>query len=250
MLSLLLLIPTVFAWGATGHRAVGLIAEQHLSRRATRALETVMEGESLARASTWPDEIRSDPTWQARLPESSSWHYINAEPGEAVVRPEEPDNLWRALERFEEQAADRSLPTETRRQAVRWLVHLIGDAHQPLHAGYADDRGGNRVSVRFFGESTNLHRVFDEHLIEHSRLSYTELAAFVDIATPAEVATLQAAGPGVWLSESRTLLTDIYAVGDEGELSWSYVWAQTPVVERRLMEAGVRLAGVLERIFG
>lgn len=207
-----------------------------------------MGEESLARASTWPDEIRSDPTWQSREPSSSRWHYINAPLGEPLKEPADGDNLWRALQRFEEQASDLSLPLEERCVAIRWLVHLVGDAHQPLHVGYASDRGGNSVAVQFFDQPTNLHRVFDEHLIEHTQLSYTELADFVGYAPPQEVARLQSSAPEEWLRESRALLTGIYVLGDRA-LGWPYVWKHTPMVERRLREAGIRLAGVLERVF-
>jgi hypothetical protein len=243
-----MLVPAAIAWGPTGHRAVGLIAERHLSRRARRGLSGVMGAESLARASTWPDEIRSDPVWQEREPSSSRWHYINAPPGQPIREPEGEDNLWRALERFEQQAADPIRPIEERRIAVRWLVHLVGDAHQPLHTGYAADRGGNSIQVRFFEQQTNLHRVFDDHLIEHSKLSYTELADFIGQSSPQEVSRLQASGLAQWLSESRALLPGIYALGDQS-LGWAYVWQHTPMVERRLREAGIRLAGVLERVF-
>lgn len=244
-----LFVEQALAWGPTGHRAVAHIAQQHIGRKTQRRLSVLMGTESLVRASTWPDEIRSDPQWSQRLPTAHRWHYINAPPGQPIAPTDDPDNLLSAIEHWSAVAADTDADADLRRQAVRWLVHLVGDAHQPLHAGHAEDRGGNDVAVTFFGEDTNLHRVMDEHLIDHARWSYTELALAVDVATPEDIQRLQRAQPLDWLMESRALLPEIYAIED-GALSWGYVYRTQPLVERRIAEAGIRLAGLLDAVLG
>lgn len=234
------------AWGPTGHRAVGLIAERHISPRTRTALAALMGTESLARASTWSDEIRSDPAWAKREPNAPMWHYINATPDQdTLIRPDSPDNIWSAIERFQAVLADDAQSVEDRRIAVRWLTHLVGDAHQPLHTGYAEDRGGNRVDVMFFDTRSNLHRVWDEDLIEHSQLSYTELVDFIDHATPEQETAWRSASVGTWLQESRDLLAGTYEF-DSSFLSYGYVWQHTPIVQRRILQAGHRLAEVLD----
>ena len=110
------------------------------------------------------------------------------------------------------------------------------------------DEGGNTRTVAWFDEKTNLHAVWDEKLIEHTRLSYTELTDFIDHPTPGQIMDWQAVGMRVWLEESRTLLPACYETGD-GWLAHDYAWAHTPTVERRLLQAGVRLAAVLDRAF-
>lgn len=253
MLTVALLVAPALAWGPTGHRAVGLVAERHVAPETLAAIVDLMGSESLARAATWPDEIRSDPAWRAKAPDDWRQHFINAPRGEDLSfsvsdDPERPTiNLYTAVQRYEAVLGDASAPAEERRVALRWLVHLAGDAHQPLHAGTGEDRGANQVTVAFFDEKTNLHTVWDERLIQHTELSYTELADFIDHPTDAQVREWQAAPVTTWLEESRALMPACYETGD-GWLSYAYVWQHTPTVERRLLQAGVRLAGQLDRV--
>ncbi|MFT5459717.1 MAG: hypothetical protein ACI9K2_006232 [Myxococcota bacterium] len=256
-----LLATAALAWGPTGHRTVGLIAERHIQRRTARALSRLMPEESLARASTWPDHIRSDDAmlWVAPLPPAlaelarehhKQWHYLNADPGQSLVDAQaaQPENLVVGLERFVALAADTTADPEARRIAIRWIVHLVGDAHQPFHAGSAADWGGNKIAVTWFDRPSNLHRVWDEDLIAHTELSFTELAAFVDHASAEDIATWTSAAPVDWLAESQALVPG--AVPTDPALSWAYAYTHTGTVERRLVQAGVRLAGVLDRVFG
>ena len=241
------------AWGATGHRVVGEIAERHVSKRTLAALQAILGADpadscstSLARAANWPDEIRSDPAWTERDPDAPKRHYINIAPDQPLARPASGENIWSAIEQYQARVADAAQDTTARRQAICWLTHLVGDAHQPLHVGYAHDWGGNKVNVNFFDEQTNLHAVWDEHLIDRTHLSYTELADFIDHATPAQIAAWRAAPVETWLQESRDLMVRGYEVGDHF-LGYSYIWQHTPVVEARLLQAGHRLADLLDR---
>ena len=251
---------TALAWGPTGHRVVGQVAEQHVSKKTAKALRELMPTESLARSSTWPDHVRSDRemSWVTPLPDpleqlarehSGAWHYLNADPGQSLqdAQKRQPENLLTALSRFEALAGDESADPEARRIAIRWIVHLVGDAHQPLHVGPAESHGGNKVVVYWFDQRSNLHRVWDEHLIDHTELSYTELADFVDHASAADVATWQNARPVHWLEESQALVPGL--MPEEQLLSWPYAYQHSSTVEQRLLQAGVRLAGVLDRVF-
>jgi hypothetical protein len=116
-----------------------------------------------------------------------------------------------------------------------------------MHVGRGDDRGGNDTVVLWFGEPSNLHSVWDGKLIENSELSFTELAELVDHPSPDELRLWQATRPADWARESQELRAAVYAIGDR-RLSWKYVRDQWPVVERRILQAGVRLAATLERL--
>ena len=153
-----------------------------------------------------------------------------------------------AIGRFERVLADRSAPRLERAQALKWLAHLVGDLHQPLHVGRGDDRGGNDVLVLWFDEPTNLHDVWDSRMIDHSRLSFSELAELIGPARPEEVRVWQASGPAEWARESQDLRGAAYALGDR-KLSYLYMYDHWPTIRRRLQQAGVRLSGVLNRIF-
>lgn len=250
--ALLLLLAVLFtapatAWGPNGHRAVGQIADNHLTPEARAALEELMGHEPLARAATWADEVRSDPAWRHADP----WHYISIEDDETLettARNPQGDVL-EAMERFEAVLRDPAASREDRLIAVRFLTHFVGDVHQPLHVGRRDDRGGNEIVVLWHGEATNLHSVWDYHMMEREGLSFSELVRFIDHPTPGEVAEWQATGYRDWAAESFALRSQVYDLGDR-RLGYEYSYANFPTLERRILQAGVRLAGVLNSVFG
>ena len=235
------------AWGPTGHRAVGRIAERHLAPDTARAVDDLLAPEKLAYVGTWADDIRSDPAWA----KAEAWHWVTLPNGQTYAESEknEDGDILEAIARFERVLARPDASRGDRRQALKWLVHFVGDLHQPMHAGRGDDRGGNEQLVLWFGEPSNLHSVWDSGLVEHSQLSFSELAEKVDVATSEEVKAWQAATPLDWADESRALRERAYAIGDR-RLSWRYVFEFWPSVELRIEQAGVRLAGILDRALG
>lgn len=237
--------PDLHAWGSTGHRAVGRIAERHLSPAARKAVQDLLAPEQLAYVTTWADEIRSEPAWAKADP----WHYASVPDGQAIdaTARNPAGDVLEAFSRFEKALGDRSAPRAERVQALKWIAHLVGDLHQPLHVGRSEDQGGNGVVVLWFGEPSNLHTVWDSTIIQHSELSFTELAELVDHATEAEMRGWRAARPADWAHESQELRAAVYSIGDR-RLSWKYVHDHWPVVQRRILQAGVRLAATLERL--
>jgi hypothetical protein len=125
----------------------------------------------------------------------------------------------------------------------------VGDVHQPLHVGRRADLGGNTIKVTLFNEATNLHSVWDAGLIESEKLSFSELAAFIDHPTLGEIQTWQSAPLAEWAKESKDLRDRVYRFGADGKLSYDYAYTDVPVIKRRLVQAGVRLAGLLNSIF-
>ncbi len=252
--------PTFF-WGANGHRVVGAIAERYLSEAARQGVAALIGDTSLARVSTWADEIRSDSAWWFTSP----WHYVNHPPGETYADlpavPPAADSVGNVVDAILYGRAilrDPSRPRLERARALKFLVHFVGDVHQPLHTGYADDRGGNEVRLLWFGDPTNLHAVWDGKLIEQAALSYTELAGFIDHPTPEQVAAWQQDDLLVWVRESRAMLGAVYAIEDQPEhrdregrlnLRYAFIYQNMPAVERRLLQAGIRLAGLLNEVF-
>lgn len=244
-MALVALATPLAAWGPTGHRVVGRIAQNHLSPAAAAEVEALLGPRSLAQASTWADEIRSDPAWDHAAP----WHYVSIGDDETYATSEKnPDgDILVALERFSATLADPEAPEKERRHALQWLVHLVGDLHQPLHVGRADDRGGNDILVLYFDEPANLHQVWDSRMIDSERLSFTEMARFLDHTTPEEVAATQQGTFLDWARESKALREEVYRLGDQ-RLSWSYLRDSMPIVRRRLLQAGLRLAGLLDEL--
>lgn len=248
LLTLLILGPSgAFAWGDLGHRVVGRIAQTHLSPEATRGVQELLGTETLAQASTWADFIRSDPDWR----KADDWHWVTIPDGMTYEETEKNPrgDLIEALRRFEETLADDSRPVEERRHALRFLVHMLGDLHQPLHVGTGEDRGGNDEVVLWFDEAANLHSVWDTKILESEGLSFSELASFLMPASPEQLATWRQGTYLDWAEESRALRPLVYDLGNE-RLSWQYRHRALPVVHERLHQAGVRLAWVLNRVLG
>lgn len=249
LLAGLLVSSQALGWGATGHRVAGQIAEVYLTPEARIAVEEVLGVESLAQASTWPDFMRADPDefWQST---ANPWHYVTVPPGKEyrdVGAPEQGDAAS-ALDRFTYQLRDTESSAQERALALRFIVHIIGDLHQPLHVGNGEDRGGNDVDIMFFGQPTNLHRLWDSQMIDRRQLSYSEMAEWLAAEiTPEDFRAWNTPDPLVWIEESAALRDRIYP--DEDELGWSYNYQWANTIDLRLKQAGVRTAAYLNDVF-
>jgi hypothetical protein len=236
-----------FAWGPTGHRATGLIAEKYLNKRAKKELERILAGQSLAMASTWMDEIRSDTTWNF----TADWHWVTIQDGQSYEQSEKNPNgdLIQTIEKIIADLKSKKLGAKEEVEQLKMLIHLIGDVHQPLHVGGGNDRGGNDVKVSWFRMDSNLHRVWDSDMIDDTRLSFTELAESLEKPDAVKLAAWQKSNVLDWAAESMTYRKPVYDVGD-GKLGYLYSYNNFHIVRLRLLQAGVRLAGVLNEIYG
>jgi len=249
MLCSVLFSGQAFAWGATGHRVIAEIADGYLSPEARLAVEDILGPETLAEASTWPDFMRADPSefWQET---ANPWHYVTVPPGktyEDIGAPEQGDAVS-ALGRFSGTVRDPEAAGEKQALALRFIVHIVADLHQPLHVGNGEDRGGNDFEVTWFGEPSNLHRVWDSHLIDSKNLSYTEMTEWLEAKiTPAEFRRWNTADAMVWVAESADIRPRIYP--EDRDLRWDYGYAWTDTLYTRLQQAGVRSAVYLNALF-
>jgi hypothetical protein len=234
-------------WGATGHRVTGFIAERYLSKRAHREVKRVLGQESLAVASTWMDEIRSDSTYDYAV----DWHWVTIPDGMKYEQAEKNPHgdILEAIDRIVKELKGGGLALRQEQEKLKMLVHLVGDLHMPLHVGRGDDQGGNRVRVKWFRADSNLHRVWDSDMIDDTKLSYTELAMSLGRPDAAGVKKLQSTNHYDWAYESMSYRAQVYTTGD-GNLGYRYAYDNLPLVRRRLLEAGVRLAGLLNAIYG
>lgn len=250
-----------FAWGKTGHRVVAAIADTQLSGLARAQVREILGGaESLDEAANWPDEMRSAPGefWRKT---ATPWHYVTLSGDVYEHAPPEGDAL-QALSHFRSVLRDPKAKLADKQLALRFVVHLVGDLHQPLHVGKCCDRGGNDVKVTWFGKPTNLHSVWDSQLVDEEQLSFSELAAKLERhIRNQDVLDWWDIDPRDWISESGRIRDSLYPSAitpqnsKEGdgrgvpELSYEYVYKFTPVMERRLSQAGVRLAAYLNDVF-
>jgi hypothetical protein len=237
----------VWGWGPTGHRAVGLIAERNLTANAKKKLQKILRGESVAMAANWMDEIRSDSTYNY----TADWHWVTIENGKTYDEsPKNPKgDVIMTIERIIAELKSKQVTGKQEEEYVKMLIHLVGDIHQPLHVGCCDDQGGNRVRLKWFREDSNLHRVWDSEMIDGSKLSYTELADAVGVPTKEELLTLQKASVRNWATESMGMRKQVYDIGD-GNLGYKYTYQNMDSLKKRIREAGIRLAGILNSIYG
>lgn len=250
LLSTLVISAPAFGWGQTGHRVTGAIAEQYLSPLSRAAVMDLLPGSSLAEASTYADEMRSDPSefWQRT---ASPWHYVTVPKGKHYHDVDAPDvgDAYTALERFTATLKDPSASKEDKQLALRFVVHIIGDLHQPLHAGNGADRGGNDVKVRFFWQDSNLHRVWDSQMLDQRDLSYSEWTTWLtDKITPQDIRDWATTAPEDWITESTEIRDTIYPE-DANNMSYDYLYNHLPTAKRRLQMAGVRMAMYLNDVF-
>ena len=237
------------AWGQIGHRVTGAIAQQHLTPQAQAAISALLPTEDLAEASTYPDEMRSSPDefWQKK---AGPFHYVTIPEGQTyadVGAPEQGDGVS-ALKMFTANLKSSQTSKEEKQLALRFIVHIIGDLHQPLHAGNGTDRGGNDFKVNFFWQDSNLHRVWDSELLEQRKLSYTEWTAKLNRKISAQnINDWSTTDPQVWIAESIKIRDEIYP--KEDEISWDYLYNHLPQAKQRLKMAGIRIAAYLNEIY-
>lgn len=244
----LLCYQLAFCWGLTGHRVVAEIAENHLSKKAKKELRKLIGRETLAWWANWPDFIKSDSNWR----HASSWHYVDG-PGHlskdsflTAIKNVPGKTLYTQIPAMIAQLKDKSQSIEQRRIALAFLVHLIGDLHQPLHVGNSADEGGNKITVYWFNEKTNLHSVWDTYLINYQQYSYTEYSHLLDIAGKEQIETWQNSSLDDWFYESHLVSDIIYdSTPNESKLSYNYNFKFQQILNEQLLKGGIRLARVL-----
>jgi len=241
------------AWGLEGHRICGQIAESYLTPKAKAAIQAILGNESIAMASNWADFIKSDDNYKYL----STWHYIDfdkpytlPEMQEYLQNDKNTDAYTKLTFMIGELKKKETTP-ENRLLYLRMVIHIVEDLHQPMHTGRTGDQGGNAIKLTWFGDATNLHSVWDSKLIDFQQLSYTEYAAAINHTTPAQLNEWEKAPISQWLYESNQLAEKIYNNSlPDSKLSYQYNFMYLDTLNQQLLKGGVRLAGVLNQIFG
>lgn len=249
--------PPAAAWGASGHRIVGELAERELTPAARDEVARLLAGEpvpTLAGVSTWADELRSSDPGLGRR--SAPWHYINLAEDrcsfDAVRDCAGGDCVVDAIRAQAAILADREQPIDARRQALKFVVHFVGDVHQPLHAGHAHDKGGNTFQLRVPSASgergSNLHSWWDSGMLKHTGLDEAAFVARLQ-ALPRAVSKAHPVLPpdtAPWARHACSIAISPGFYPADARLPDGYVERWMPVAEEQLRRAGSRLAQVLD----
>ncbi|NHA06294.1 S1/P1 nuclease [Mucilaginibacter sp. HC2] len=241
------------AWGPTGHRVCGQIADSYLTPKARKAIQGILGYESIAIGSNWADFIKSDPAYNYLY----TWHFIDLDKAftypelQAYLKADTAVDAYTKMNFLIAELKKPSLSKANKLVYLHMLIHIVEDVHQPLHTGHTGDKGGNDVKVQWFGKESNLHSVWDSGLIDFQQLSYTEYAAMINHTTATERAKLQSDPISEWLFESNQLAEKLYADTKTGDsLSYKYNFKYIDILNHQMLKAGVRLAGILNKIFG
>jgi hypothetical protein len=245
---------SLLSWGVTGHRTIGKIAENHLTAKAKMEISALIGDTSLAQISTYADEIRSKPEYRS----TGAWHFINLPLGlsyhdfKKQVKALGVENVYNELQKLEVQLKDPKATKEQKVFALKFIVHLVGDLHQPMHVSRESDQGGNKIQVTYDGKGTNLHSLWDTRLLEHQKLGYDELAAKYDVISNRKMKAWKRTPLIKWVYESYQASSILYGELEnrkDNKIDEAYYNEHIPMVELRIQQAGIRLAGVLNRIY-
>ena len=236
-------------WGGTGHRTIGEIAEGYLTKRAKKKIDALLGGQGLAIVSTFGDDIKSD----RRYDKFYTWHYINMPFDKTYENAEKnPEgDLVTAIETCVRVIRDENSNKEEKAFYLKLLVHFIGDLHQPMHVGRKEDKGGNTIQVRWFNDGTNLHSVWDSRMINHYNMTYTELTTNSKKLNRKEIKAMQHGTVIDWVNETHRHAKHVYGTVEPGQkLGYAYMYNNFHLVRSQLQVAGIRLAKVLNELFG
>lgn len=238
-------------WGQKGHDTVCAIAQNHLTDKSKAIANDLLEGRSLVYWANWLDNASNTPEYAY----SKTWHYKDVEMGkdyDEMPDAEKGDLVTalnaqiKKLNEYQEGKCNKEEAT----LALKMLIHLLGDMHQPMHMGRVSDLGGNRHPVQFFNNQTNLHSVWDSQVLESGhKWSHTEWVEEIDRGLVDESAIVSGSIDD-WARETWKLSIEVYLGSPiDTKLSYDYVAKWTPVIEQQLLKGGLRLAHVLNTIF-
>lgn len=241
----------LWAWGKTGHRVIAQVAYDNLNCRARRQVDKILGKHGIVYYANWADEIKSDTIYL----NSYDWHYQDFDAGltdSALIStlthyPAEGGSLFRAMD---------SLVALLHREpenvdALRFVIHLMGDRFCPMHLAHLDDRGGTMVRLEWFKQPYNLHSIWDDGIIEVVHYSYSEYAEYVEDVFANQKKSIQQMSQEDILRHNYALTNEIYAYQASWNGNcWNYVYHFARKMEWQLYAAGIRLAMLLNEIYG
>lgn len=244
----LLLASQSFAWGQLGHYLIGYMADQQLKKSVSRKVDKILYPMSLGRSGTWMDEIKSDHAYDYAY----NWHFLTSKNGEYDPHlQEEGGDAYEAILRLKEELKSGGLSPNEEAEKLKMLIHIVEDIHQPLHVGTGEDRGGNDVKLEYFWQSSNLHTVWDSGMIDRWSMSYTEIGdELMRRLTPELEDKYRNTTMEDWLQEAVDARPLVYKLPESKKLSYNYDYDNRALLEERLIAASVRLAQILEEIYG
>ncbi len=248
-LGLLLISFSVSAYDAIGHRIIADIAYQHLSNKAKKQCDKLLGERGLIYEASWADEVRSDKNYDY----SYKWHYQNlkdsmtsAELNTLLENPiSEGEHLFYAIRTMSERLKSNHSDVE----ALKFLVHFVGDLHQPMHLGRADDLGGNKVEVSWFGKKTNIHAVWDSQITASKFMSYSEFSSYLQNKFKPQEQLYKKFSIQQSVEAVYQVRNSIYTYDKTDTNNYRYVYRFADDLDDMLYRGGIQLSNILNDIF-
>ncbi len=247
--SLVFTVLQAFGWSQKGHDTVAFIAENHLTKAAADSVATLLDGRSPVYWANWLDNASHTPEYAY----TKTWHYKNIDAGtdyaDAPLNP--AGDVVTAIREQIHILSDEKATRDQKVLALKILIHVVGDMHQPMHMGHLSDLGGNKIPVQFFGRDANLHGIWDGSIMNSGHAwSYTEWANQLDRLNAEAEAAEVAGNVDDWASQTYDIAKRVYNYFPKGaKVSYNQVAAWTPVIEQQLLRGGLRLARILNAIY-
>ena len=237
------------AYDAVGHRIVADIAYDNLTDKARSQVDKVLGKRGIVYEASWADEVRSDNKYAY----SYQWHYQDlddnmskADLQKLLNNPKaEGEHLFFALDTL----TTRLKRDKTDAEALKFLVHCVGDLHQPLHLGRKDDKGGNKVDINWFGRKTNLHAVWDGSLIESEKMSYSEFSQYLQDKFEPRKAEIKKCNISQSVEAVYAVRDLIYKYDTSDTSNYHYVYFFADKRDEMLYRGGIQLANILNAIY-
>jgi len=248
-LFLMCLTLTVSAYDAVGHRIIADIAYQNLTKQARTQVDKVLGKQGIVYQATWADEVRSDKKYET----SYQWHYQNlkdsmtsADLQKLLDNPKaEGEHLFYALEMLTGRLKKNKNDTE----ALKYLVHFVGDLHQPMHLGRFEDLGGNKLKTNWFGKPINLHSLWDTYIIEGENMSYSEYSRYLQDKFEPQKSVFQKYNILQSVEAGYALRNQIYGYDMTDTNNYHYLYFFADKQDEMLYRGGIQLANMLNAIY-
>ena len=235
-----------FAWGIKGHRLIALIAKSQLSDTVIENVDYYLKGMSWEDAACWMEKAEANPAYDYMKP----WHFFILKADNTLVQPKD-QNLIFKLEFCIRMLQFRQIQTlATMHEILKTVFNLIGDLHQPLHCGSADDNAGQYVKLTYMGKETTLHQLWDEAIIEEKKMDIwhcSKVLVGMNLSSRKRL-DLEKFEIVNWMNDTKTVLPEVYKL-NAGKADQAYIDHSAAVIETQLVKAGLRLAAILNKYF-
>jgi len=250
LLVLVIIAQNSFAWGPQGHMVVAQVADNNLSPAAKKAAAKLLNNLTLADVANWADQIKSNAEWT----HTKSWHFLDLADGEdyANVEHSHDGDVVEAITEMVKTLKDQRAPIQEKQNALRFLIHFMGDIHQPLHIGRPDDRGGNDLRVVFEGRKSNLHALWDSLMIMKSPMDHIQYAKYLEtnsFVAPYDLPELAFSQIIAECMGARNSVYDFKDMATPVVLDTTYYNKNVALMNHQLLSGGKRLASILNTIF-